>query len=185
MTIMMAAALLAATMAGDAAAETCLPDGGGFLEARLRGAIDADIAWRGDALECTGMSRPDGLGMRLRFAGSLDDGRRLALVFAPRQLLEGEDARAVAVNVTVLDESGDRVFGTRGDGRCTLDQVHQRRAPSGDPSGRVWIVTARGFCTEPARAVAGDGAVLLLRFDFEGRVKHTDPPPPPPGASTS
>lgn len=176
MTIMMAAALLAAMMAGGTAADPCLPDGGGFLDARLRGAIDADIHWRGAELECTGMSRPDGLGMRLRFAGTLDDGRRLALVFAPRKLLEGEDARAVAVNVTVLDESTDQVFGTRGDGRCTLDEVHQRQAPEGDTPGRVWIVSARGFCTEPARAVVGDGAVLVLRFDFEGRVVHTDAP---------
>jgi hypothetical protein len=31
-------------------------------------------------------------------------------------------------------------------------------------------VTARGFCTEPARAVRGKGAVLLSRFDYSGRV---------------
>ena len=35
---------------------------------------------------------------------------------------------------------------------------------------RSYRVSARGFCTVPARAVDGDGAVLLTRFDFAGLV---------------
>ncbi len=35
---------------------------------------------------------------------------------------------------------------------------------------RTFRVSARGFCTVPARALDGNGAVLLTRFDFAGRV---------------
>ena len=35
---------------------------------------------------------------------------------------------------------------------------------------RSYRVSARGFCTAPARALDGDGAVLLTRFDFAGLV---------------
>lgn len=152
----------------------CLADGSGFLSARLRGGIDADLDWRGAALECTGMARPDGRGLRLRFAGTLPEGRRLAIVFAPPELAEGEDARAVPVNVTVLDETHGAIFGTRGEQRCTLDHVSQRRLDSDDPGERLWAVDGRGFCTEPARALDGNGTLLLTRFDFRGSVTWRD-----------
>ena len=37
---------------------------------RLRGSIEEDVRWTEPALDCTGMSRPDGRGLRLRFAGT-------------------------------------------------------------------------------------------------------------------
>ena len=165
--------LLGAGLAADTASPSpdCLPDGTGFLTARLRGAIEADLDWRGGELDCTGMPRPDGQGLRLRFAGRLPGGGQLAIVFAPPVLAEGENARAVPVNVTVLDESGGRIFGTLGGDRCLLDEVVQHRVPAGeDADARLWAVEARGFCTEPARALDDSGAVLLTRFDFRGRV---------------
>lgn len=170
-----------AVAAGDGAA--CLADGNGFLSARLRGGIEADLDWRGPELECTGMARPDGRGLRLRFAGPAAGGLRLAIVFAPPLLAEGADARAVPVNVTVLDETHGAIFATRGEQRCTLDDVSQRRLPADDPEVRLWAVHGRGFCTEPARSLDGDGALLLTRFDFLGQVAWRDESPPaaPPG----
>ena len=164
--------LLGAGLAADTASPgpTCLPDGTGFLTARLRGAIQADLDWRGDELDCTGMPRPDGHGLRLRFAGRLPGGGQLAIVFAPPVLAEGENARAVPVNVTVLDESAGRIFGTLGEDRCLLDEVFQERVENAEEDSRLWAVEARGFCTEPARALDDSGAVLLTRFDFRGRV---------------
>ena len=155
---------------------SCLSDGSGFLTARLRGAIEADLDWRGADLDCTGMSRPDGQGLRLRFAGRLPGGSELAIVFAPPVLAEGEDARAVPVNVTILDESASRIFGTRGEDRCLLDEVRQEQVETGEDDSRLWAVEARGFCTEPARALDDSGAVLLTRFDFRGRVTLRDEP---------
>lgn len=176
----LAGALLAGLGTVDAASEfACLPDGSGFLEARLRGAIEADLDWREPELECTGMPRPDGKGLRIRFAGPLAAGGRLAIVFAPPVLAEGVDARAVPVNVTVLDEAGGRIFGTQGEDRCLLDEVAQRSLEEDEPSVRSWAVSARGFCTGPARALDGSGSILVTRFDFRGRVTLRAPAPGP------
>ena len=163
-------ALLAVPADTTASEAACLPDAGGFLTARLRGDIELDLDWRQPLLRCTGMPRPDGRGMRLRFSATLPDGGTLAFLFAPPELAAGDDARAVPVNVTVLQEATGLIYGTRGDGRCLLDQVTQRPLSGPDDGPRSWVVEARGFCTEPARALDDSGSVLLTRFDFRGRV---------------
>jgi hypothetical protein len=38
-------------------------------------------------------------------------------------------------------------------------------------------IRARGFCVAPARALDGDGSVLVTRFDFVGRVTSGDAAP--------
>jgi hypothetical protein len=163
----------------------CLPDNAGFLTVRLRGSIEAELDWREPDLHCTGMSRPDGRGLRIRFAGPLGDGE-LAIVFAAPELAMGNSARGVPVNVTLLDDAGERIYGTRGDDRCVFDEVLQR--PLEDPGlpPLSFQVTARGFCTAPARALDGEGAVLLTRFDFSGLVTfREDDGAPPSGAITT
>ena len=171
------AAFLLSGCLGTAAAADCLPDGSGYLVARIRGDLDADLDWRGPALACSGMPRPDGHGLRVHFSGTLPDGRPLAFVFAPPRLAEGEDARAVPVNVTILQQ--ERIYGTRGDERCLLDEVVQQPLRDDSAGPREWIVEARGFCTEPARALGDGRGVLLTRFDFRGRVSYPDESPDP------
>jgi hypothetical protein len=156
------------------------------MEARLGGALEADIHWPDGALECVGMLRPGAEGLRLRFSGPLPGGGAVAIVLAAPSLAEGQSARAVPVNVTVLHESEGRIYGTRGPGRCILDEVTQAPLRDVRPPARAWTVRGRGFCTEPARAVAGGGSVLLSRFDFAGRVdipadEVLDALVPPPG----
>jgi hypothetical protein len=150
-------------------ADRCLPGEAGFLSMRLRGSIEAEIDWREPELDCTGMSRPDGRGLRLRFAGRRDGGE-LAVVFAAPELAMGASARGVPVNVTLLDEGGQRIYGTQGERLCMFDAVEQQALEGAGLPSRSFRVSARGFCTAPARAVDGDGAVLLTRFDFAGIV---------------
>jgi hypothetical protein len=153
------------------AAARCLPGQDGFLSMRLRGSIEEDVEWKEPELECTGMTRPDGKGFRLRFAGRLPGGE-LAIVFAAPELAVGVSARSVPVNVTLIDGGGERIYGTRGDSRCEFDEVEQQ--PLLAAAARSYRVAARGFCVAPARAVDGDGAVLLTRFDFAGLVSLRD-----------
>lgn len=152
------------------AAPRCLPGDAGFLSMRLRGSIEAEIQWRAPELDCTGMSRPDGRGLRLRFAGPMEGGGQLAIVFAAPELGMGASARSVPVNVTLLDDAGERIYGTQGDDRCVFDEVEQQLLKDASLQPLSFQVSARGFCTAPARAVDGDGAVLLTRFDFSGLV---------------
>jgi uncharacterized membrane protein (UPF0127 family) len=137
---------------------------------RLRGSIEAEISWREPELDCTGMSRPDGRGLRVRFAGPLASGGELAVVFAAPELGKGVSGRSVPVNVTLLDAAGERIYGTQGDSRCVLDEVAQRAIDDVSYPAGSYRVSASGFCVAPARAVDGDGSVLLTRFDFAGRV---------------
>ena len=156
----------------------CLPARDGFVTMRLRGSIEQDIHWTEPALECTGMSRPDGKGLRLRFAGSLAGGE-LAVVFAAQDLAPGVAARGGPVNVTLIDGAGEHIYGTQGDDRCSFDEIEQ--SPISDPAvpAHSYRVSARGFCVGPARAVDGDGSVLLTRFDFAGLVTWSDDAVPP------
>jgi hypothetical protein len=169
------------------AAERCLPGTAGFLSMRLRGSIEADVEWREPELDCTGMPRPDGRGMRLRFSGPLPGAAELAIVFAAPELGMGISAHGVPVNVTLLDETGQRIYGTQGDSRCMFDEVEQLALVDPLLPPQSYRVSARGFCTVPARALDGDGAVLLTRFDFTGLVTFSKqegatpeflPPPP-------
>ena len=147
----------------------CLPEQDGFITMRLRGSIEEELDWAEPELECTGMSRPDGKGLRLRFAGSRGGGD-FAVVFAAPGLGIGASGQAVPVNVTLLDGAGERIYGTQGDSRCVFDDVEQLPVSHPALPARSYRVSARGFCVAPARAIDGEGAVLLTRFDFAGLV---------------
>ncbi|MGB5132727.1 MAG: hypothetical protein WBO00_08930 [Steroidobacteraceae bacterium] len=172
------------TPAQVAAAQHCLPDHSGFLSMRLRGSIEAQVEWREPELACTGMPRPEGRGLRLRFSGPLPGAGELAIVFSAPDLGVGVSAHGIPVNVTLLDESGERIYGTQGDSRCQFDKVEQLALPEA-ASPRSYRVSARGFCTVPARALDGDGAVLLTRFDFTGFVTDNEDQAPAPGIAES
>ncbi|MDY6944579.1 MAG: hypothetical protein SXG53_02580 [Pseudomonadota bacterium] len=151
-----------------AVASVCLPDGGGFLNARLSGAVQAELVWGNEGLECTGAVRPDG-GIRIRFSHQ-DGAGRLVLLFGIAGLREGQSAKALPVNLTVIREGLGEFYSTRGDNKCTLDEVRQEPLAGIPRRSRSYRVTARGFCTHPARAVRGDGVILLSRFDYVGRI---------------
>ena len=182
----------------------CTEPDDAFLRARIAGALELELDFRGADLSCDGMRRPDGKGLRVSFAGTLGE-EHLTLVFGVPYLAEGASGRAVPVNVTIIRDGG-RVYGTRGEGKCVLDEVRQTAmagpaasgagsqpaSPAPDPAEagalapRHWRIDARGFCLEPARAVAagsvaGD-AILLTTFDFRGQLAwEPDPPEAPPG----
>lgn len=147
----------------------CLPAGNGYLRARLSGAMSTELNWGNDGTECTGAVRPTDGGIRMRFSRHDAQGK-LVLVFGIAQLREGKEAHNVPVNVTLIREGAGEFFSTQGDDKCTLDRVTQDVIVGIPNRARSYRVTARGFCTEPARAVRGKGAVLLSRFDYSGRV---------------
>lgn len=165
-----------------------------FLRAKLAGSVNRTIDWRAGQMECEGMRRPDGRGIRITFRGRIGE-QPVTFVFGIPRLDEGAAASAVPVNLTIIRE-GHGFYGTRGDDKCTLDDVKQTAlAPVAAPAQRVdlgpntggdataaavgapaaagarrWRIEARGFCLEPARAVGGraNDAILASTFDFAG-----------------
>ncbi len=160
------------------AAHGCLVTGNGYLRARIRGALTLDVNLHDGELECDGGARPDGSGIRVSFAGPLrSDGRRLRMVFGVGTASEGTAGRELPTNLTVIFEGEQRLFATRGEDKCTVDELSQERVGAlGGPS-RSYRVVARGFCIAPASALNDRSQILVSSFDFAGSVTFTDPEP--------
>jgi hypothetical protein len=153
----------------------CLQAGNGFLRARIRGTLNLDIDWHNGEIECDGGSRPDGSGIRVSFAGPRQsDGRRVRMVFGVGEAKEGRSGRELPTNLTVIFEGEDRLFATRGDGRCTVDALEQERLGALGGPRRTYRIVARGFCVDPASTLSGDGRILVSRFDFAGNATFED-----------
>jgi hypothetical protein len=92
------------------------------------------------------------------------------LLFGIAGLREGQSARTLGVNLTVIREGTGEFYSTQGDDKCMLDEVSQQPLIGIPHKSRSYRIVARGFCTEPARAVRGEGVILISRFDFAGRI---------------
>ena len=153
----------------------CLQSGNGYLRARIRGSLNLDIDWHNGEIECDGGARPDGSGIRVSFAGpKQSDGRRLRMVFGVGEAKEGSPGRELPTNLTVIFEGEDRLFTTRGDSRCTVDELQQERLGALGGPKRTYRIVARGFCVDPASTLSGDGRILVSRFDFAGNATFED-----------
>jgi len=159
------------------AAHGCLPSGNGYLRARIRGAMNLDVDYRNAELECDGGPRPDGSGVRVSFAGPPHgDGRRLRIVFGVDAVREGKPGHDLPTNLTVIFEGEQRLFATRGDDHCTVDELRQERVGALGGPRRSWRIIARGFCIAPASTLASDARILVSRFDFAGNAVFEDAP---------
>lgn len=151
----------------------CLADGSGYLRARLRGALTLDLAWRDAEMRCEGGPRPDGRALRVSIAGpEHGDGRRLRFVFGIANAAESAPGRALPTNLTVIFEGESRLYATRGDDKCTVDELRQERIGALGGAVRSYRVIARGFCTAPAANPARSERLLVTSFDFAGRVSY-------------
>jgi hypothetical protein len=156
----------------------CLATGNGFLRARIRGALNLDIDWHNNELECEGGPRPGGTGIRVSFAGPQhSDGRRLRMVFGVSEAKEGRAGRELPTNLTVIFEGEQRLFATRGDDRCTVDRLEQERLGALGGPKRSYRIVASGFCISPASTLNGDDRILVTRFDFAGNATFEDEEP--------
>jgi hypothetical protein len=111
--------------APSAGAANCLPSGDGYLRARLAGAIDARIDWPNSGTRCQGESKSQPPGIRLSFQRASGQ-PNLLFVFGITGIREGRPAHDTGVNLTVFVQGTDRVFGTLGDSRCTVDSLSQK-----------------------------------------------------------
>ena len=147
----------------------CVPAVEGRLKARLSGEIDAEIDWSPPAPQCRGGLRPDGEGVRLIYKGDIPGQGPLLVVIGIGPLAAGASASNVPANLTLVREGAGRFYATQGDDKCAIDDVRQE--PLGS-DGHTFRLTGRGYCTQPARAVGGDGSVLVPRFDVSAVVDY-------------
>ena len=153
----------------------CFIVGGGYLRARIRGALDLDLNWQNADMQCEGGPRPSGNGIRVSIGGpGGGDGHRIRLVFGVAGIAEGRGGQTLRTNVTILFEGEKRIFATQGDDKCTVDSLTQERVESLVADRAVYRVTARGFCLGPATSLSREERVVLTSFDFAGRVEFSD-----------
>lgn len=189
------AAAAAPASANDAEPKTtlqnqCLPGQDALLRVRLNGSINHELSWDASQLNCAGSVRPDTQGgkggLRLRFSARGNaKPENLVMLFGITGLREGADGKALPANLTIMIEGKGEFYATQGDNKCTVDEIHQTPLQGIPLRQRAYQVSARGFCTQPARALNGEGSVLVSRFDFVGRVDFSsdDSTDPVAGAS--
>ncbi len=147
----------------------CLASGNGYLRARIRGALNLDLDWHNDEIECAGGPRSDGSGIRLSFAGPRQpNGQRLRLLFGVGSAREGRSGRELPTNLTVIVEGAQRLFATRGEDHCTVDRLRQERLATPPSAARSYRVVARGFCISTASTLNNSEHILVSSFDFAG-----------------
>jgi hypothetical protein len=167
-----ASAPAAAGAPATAGAVSCLESGDGYLRAHMAGAIEAKIDWPNSGTHCQGETKSKPPGVRLSFQREPGGSRDLLFVFGVTGVREGQSVRDVGANLTIILQGTDRIFGTLGDSRCTVDSLTQRPLKTAGS----YRVEARGFCTQPAHAVRGDGEVLVSTFEFAGPVSYDTQP---------
>lgn len=170
--------IASATSPAKPAAESsagCFAVGGGYLRARIRGALDLDLNWKNAQMLCEGGPRPSGNGIRVSIAGpARANGHRLRLVFGIAGVGEGGTGQTLRTNVTILFEGEQRVFATLGDDKCSVDSLTQERVEVLGPGRAVYRVVARGFCLGPATSLSREERIIVTSFDFAGRVEFGD-----------
>jgi hypothetical protein len=162
------AAAPVATAPSASPAADCLETGDGYLRARVAGSIEAKIDWPNSGTRCQGESRSEPPGVRLSFRRDSGNKPDLLFVFGLTGVRKGQPAKAIGANLTVILQGTNKIFGTLGDSRCTVDSLTQ--TPLRSPG--AYRVEARGFCTQPAHEVRGPGAVLVSTFEFAGPVNY-------------
>jgi hypothetical protein len=154
-----------------AGSKVCLVSGDGYLRAHLAGAIETIVDWPNSGTHCEGEPRDKPAGVRLSFRRVHGGKTDLLFVFGVTGVQEGKPTHEAGVNLTIIVQGTSHIYGTLGDSRCTVDSLTQRRL---DKHG-LYRIEARGFCTQPAHAVRGDGAVLVSTFEFAGPVTYDLP----------
>jgi hypothetical protein len=183
--LLAAAPLTPAAKAPAPAPRGCLATGNGYLRATIRGAMNLDVNWHNADMQCDGGPRPDGSGLRVAFAGPPHaDGRRLRLVFGVDSAREGRSGHELPTNLTVIFEGEERLFATRGDDHCTVDELKQERVGALGGTVRSWRIVARGFCIAPASTLSSDARILVSSFDFAGTAVFEDVPTAAPAPAT-
>ena len=154
--------------------DACLADG--YLRVGLHGAIRADIEWGPADLSCEGMPRPEGLGARLRFSGTLGDSaesRPIAIILGVPDLEMAETGSELPTNVTLIEEGAGRFFGTQDTAGCWTDIEEQQTVD--DLPGDIYRIAGKVYCVSPLAELNGGSSINFTELSFAGRLDWATP----------
>jgi hypothetical protein len=143
----------------------CGPDG--HLSAALYGVIETQIDWGRYDVECTGMPRPEGRGVRLRFAGLAGDGQPVAFIIAIPDFDRDTGRGEFGSNVTLIEEGAGRFFSTPDLNNCLAEIVAVEAL---DDTGDRFSVSGALYCVAPLPEINGNSAVSTPELQFTGLI---------------
>ncbi|MEE8427668.1 MAG: hypothetical protein V3S15_10280 [Woeseiaceae bacterium] len=138
------------------------------MQTELFGAVQAVIDWSASDLECEGMPRPDGQGVRLRFAGFVREiDRPIAFIIAIPALERGATAMELVSHVTLIEEGNGRFFGTADIDTCWTDvTLHVALADDDDR----YTIAGTLYCIAALAEMNGGANVTVPLLRFTGLV---------------
>lgn len=143
----------------------------GVLRAKLYGAIEGDLEWQTNDMNCQGMPRPNGAGARLRFAGEFgDDAGAVLLTFiiALPDLKRAAVADELPSKVTIVEEGNGRFFSTPNLDSCWTDVAEQSPLEPTDDGVDLYAIAGKLYCISPLGELNGDDSVSIPELNFSG-----------------
>ncbi len=134
----------------------------GALQTALFGSVETTVDWSGSEMICESMQRPNGEGVRLRFAGDIA-GERLAIIIAVPDMQRDATAVELPSNVTAIVEGSGRFFSTPDLDSCWTD-VDTQTAISGERDS--YTISGTLYCVTPLGEVNGDAAISIPELSF-------------------
>lgn len=138
----------------------------GALRTTLIGGINTDIDWTAADMRCDSMQRPDGEGIRLRYAGAVGD-EHLALIIAMPALRPGRSGEEVPSNITISVEGSGRFFSSPDLETCWTEVAKQE--PINDSDGGdngSYAIAGTLYCIGPLGELNGGAAVTIPELSF-------------------
>ncbi len=145
--------------------QTSLCGDQGYLSTELFGALATTIEWTAEDLECEGMPRPGGDGVRLRFAGNVADARQIAIIIALPALRRGGAGKELHSKVTLIEEGAGRFFSTGEQDICWTDIDALDSIADSDAK---FAVSGTLYCVAPLTEVNGDSDITFRDLRFRG-----------------
>ncbi len=138
----------------------------GRLSAEIYGAIRASLDWHRNDVECEGMPRPDGSGVRLRFGGEAGAGEwPIAVIIAMPDFTRDTTKTEFSANVTLIQEGSGRFFSTSDLDNCLCEIAAVRPL---DDSGKRVGVSGALYCVSPLPEVNGGSSISVPELLFTG-----------------
>ena len=132
----------------------------GFLKASLGGVLEIDLDWRGTALQCESMRRPDDRGLRLRFTGDVS-GERLGVIIAMPDFDPGDTGPDFDSLVTITVDDSGRFFSTANLTTCWTEILDNELQ-----ADNTYIVAGILTCVSPLGEYNGSAFVDIRDLEF-------------------
>jgi len=148
----------------------CEMDQPGYFRGELYGTVQQNLDWKGGSMLCDGMTRPEGEGIRLIFSEQTNpDIPGLVFIIGLADAELGAPEIELEANVTVIDQTSGKFYGTKEQPRCWTRLTEQLRLTG--TVDETWRINGSLYCASALAALVGPGSVTLGDIEYSGIMK--------------